>query len=334
MTSAAETPRPAPFADAVRATGAILLGAGLILLASADLPTPLPWTYGLLPLAILWLTRRIGLLFGSLAAAATIGAVYAGGVREPAQLIFVGQLGMAGMLLAACARRGMRASTALAFSVAPLLVAAASYLFLGGMKELSDVLAARLEEIRRLEMEHRVSQTLGLSAEEFKRAVEQTARLWTLLLPSLFAMKWVIVMAINCWLASVLFQSGPSGETGESFPAFEAFSTWRVHPVAAWAMALALVLIVTRVKPAVDAGLNIAFPLALAYTIQGIAVARFAAIAFEMRGVVQVAIAVLVVMMPVLLVAFLGIGFFDAWFDFRRRIVLGIDDSLGAGDGA
>jgi uncharacterized protein YybS (DUF2232 family) len=147
-------------------------------------------------------------------------------------------------------------------------------------------------------------------------------------------MKWVIVMAINCWLASVLFQSGPSGETGESFPAFEAFSTWRVHPVAAWAMALALVLIVTRVKPAVDAGLNIAFPLALAYTIQGIAVARFAAIAFEMRGVVQVAIAVLVVMMPVLLVAFLGIGFFDAWFDFRRRIVLGIDDSLGAGDGA
>jgi Tfp pilus assembly protein PilX len=47
-----------------------------------------------------------------------------------------------------------------------------------------------------------------------------------------------------------------------------------------------------------------------------------------------VAIAVLVVMMPVLLVAFLGIGFFDAWFDFRRRIVLGIDDSLGAGDGA
>ena len=67
MTSAAETPRPAAFADAVRATGAILLGAGLILLASADLPTPLPWTYGLLPLALLWLTRKVGLLFGSLA---------------------------------------------------------------------------------------------------------------------------------------------------------------------------------------------------------------------------------------------------------------------------
>jgi uncharacterized protein YybS (DUF2232 family) len=84
----------------------------------------------------------------------------------------------------------------------------------------------------------------------------------------------------------------------------------------------------------VDAGLNLAFPLALAYTVQGFAVARFAAIAFEMRGIVQVAIAVLVVLMPVLLVAFLGIGFLDAWFDFRRRIVLGIDDSLGAGDGA
>ncbi|MEK7347712.1 MAG: DUF2232 domain-containing protein [Candidatus Eisenbacteria bacterium] len=327
MTSAAETPRPAAFADAVRATGAILLGAGLILLASADLPTPLPWTYGLLPLALLWLTRKVGLLFGSLAATATVGAVYAGGVREPAQLFFVAMLAMAGLLLAACARRGVKASTALALAVTPILAAAGGYLLLGGMHDLSAVLTARLEEIRRLESEHRVSQTLGLSAGEFQRAVEETARLWAVLLPSLFALKWVIVMAINCWLASVLFQAE------DGFPAFEAFSTWRVHPAAAWAMTLALVLIVTRVKPAVDAGVNLAFPLALAYTIQGFAVARFSAIAFEMRGIVQVAIALLVVMMPILLVAFLGIGFLDAWFDFRRRIVLGIDDSLGTGDG-
>ena len=327
MTSAAETPRPAAFADAVRATGAILLGAGLILLASADLPTPLPWTYGLLPLALLWLTRKVGLLFGSLAGTATVGAVYAGGVQEPAQLFFVAMLGMAGLLLAACARRGVRASGALALAVTPILAAAGGYLLLGGMHDLTAVLAARLDEIRRLESEHRVSQTLGLSAGEFQQAVEETARLWAVLLPSLFALKWVIVMAINCWLASVLFQAE------DGFPAFEAFSTWRVHPAAAWVMALALVLIVTRMKPAVDAGVNLAFPLALAYAIQGFAVARFSAIAFEMRGVVQVAIALLVVMMPILLVVFLGIGFLDAWFDFRRRIVLGIDDSLGTGDG-
>ncbi len=328
MNSAADTPRPAAFADAVRATGAILFGAGLILLASADLPTPLPWTYGLLPLALLWLTRKVGLLFGSLAATATVGAVYAGGVREPAQLFFVAMLAMAGLLLAACARRGVKASAALALAVTPILAAAGGYLLLGGMHDLSGVLAARLEEIRRLETEHRVSQTLGLTAGEFQAAIEETARLWAILLPSLFALKWVVVMAINCWLASVLFQAE------DGFPAFEAFSTWRVHPAAAWVMALALVLIVSRMKPAVDAGVNLAFPLALAYTIQGFAVARFTAIAFEMRGVVQVAIALLVVMMPVLLVAFLGIGFFDAWFDFRRRIVLGIDDSLGTGDGS
>ncbi len=328
MTSAAETPRPAAFADAVRATGAMLLGAGLILLASADLPTPLPWTYGLLPLALLWLTRKVGLLFGSLAATGTLGAVYAGGVHEPAQLFFVAVLGMAGLLLAPCARRGVRASTALALAVTPVLAAAGGYLLLGGMQDLSAVLAARLEEIRRLESEHRVSQTLGLSAAEFQRAVEETARLWLVLLPSLFALKWVIVMAINCWLASVLFQAE------EGFPAFEAFSTWRVHPAAAWVIALALALVVTRMKPAVDAGVNLAFPLAVAYTIQGFAVARFAAIAFEMRGVVQAAIAILVVLMPILLVAFMGIGFLDAWFDFRRRIVLGIDDSLGGGNGS
>ncbi len=328
MTSAADTPRPAAFADAVRATGAILFGAGLILLASADLPTPLPWTYGLLPLALLWLTRKVGLLFGSLAATACAGAVYAGGVREPAQLFFVAMLAVAGLLLAACARRGVKASTALALAVTPILAAAGGYLLLGGMHDLLAVLTARLEEIRRLETEHRVSQTLGLSAGEFHRAVEEMARLWAVLLPSLFALKWVIVMAINCWLASVLFQAE------DGFPAFEAFSTWRVHPAASWALAVALVLIVTRVNPAVDAGVNLAFPLALAYTIQGFAVARFSAIAFEMRGVVQVAIALLVVMMPILLVAFLGIGFLDAWFDFRRRIVLGIDDSLGTGNGA
>lgn len=328
MSEAADTPRPAAFADAVRVAGVLLFGAGLVLLASSDLPAPVPWSYGLLPLAVLWLTRRVGLLFGTLAATATVGAVYSGGIREPSQLFFVAVLAMAGILLSACARRGVKASAALALAVTPVLAVAGGYLLGGGMQELSGVLAARLEEIRRLETEHGVSRTLGLSAAEFQSAVEETARVWTLLLPSLFALKWVVVMAINCWLASVLFQAE------DGFPAFEAFSTWRVHPAAAWAVALALTLIVTRWTPGVEAGVNLVFPLAIAYAIQGFAVARFAAIAFEMRGVVQAAIAMLVVLMPILLVVFLGIGFLDSWFDFRRRIVLGMDDTLGAGGGA
>jgi hypothetical protein len=53
-----------------------------------------------------------------------------------------------------------------------------------------------------------------------------------------------------------------------------------------------------------------------------------------MSGFVQAAILMLVVLMPILVVAFLGIGFLDSWFDFRRRIVLGMDDSLGADGGA
>lgn len=328
MTEAADTPRPAAFADAVRVAGVLLFGAGLVLLASSDLPAPVPWSYGLLPLAVLWLTRRVGLLFGTLAATATVGAVYSGGIREPSQLFFVAVLAMAGILLSACARRGVKASAALALAVTPVLAVAGGYLLAGGMQELTGVLAARLEEIRRLETEHGVSRSLGLSAAEFQSAVEETARVWTLLLPSLFALKWVVVMAINCWLASVLFQAE------DGFPAFEAFSTWRVHPAAAWATALALTLIVTRWKPGVEAGVNLVFPLAIAYAIQGFAVARFAAIAFEMRGVVQAAIAMLVVLMPILLVVFTGIGFLDSWFDFRRRIVLGMDDTLGAGGGA
>jgi len=141
-------------------------------------------------------------------------------------------------------------------------------------------------------------------------------------LPSLFGLKWLLVMAINCWLASVLFQNE------DGFPPFAEFSTWRVHPAAAWGIALALLLIVTRVKLAVDAGVNLAFPLAIAYTVQGFAVARFLSIAFEIRGIVQVEILVLVAIMPILLVAFLGIGFFDAWYDFRRRAVPGLNGSV------
>jgi hypothetical protein len=233
VASSVEWEPTSAFADNVRLAGVLLFGAGLILIASSDLPTPIPWTYGLLPLALLWLARRVGLLFGALAATATVGAVYAGGVRDPASLFFVAVLGMAGLLLSAAARRGVRASVSLALAVTPVLAVAAGYLWAGGMQELSAVLAARLEEIRRLETEHTVSRTLGLSAMEFQQAMEETARLWTLLLPSLFALKWVIVMAINCWLASVLFRSGDRGSEVGGFPAFEAFSTWRVHPVAA-----------------------------------------------------------------------------------------------------
>jgi uncharacterized protein YybS (DUF2232 family) len=331
VTSTAETPRTASFLDAARSVGALLLGAGLIAFASSDLPAPLPWAYGLLPIAMLWLSRRVGLLLGALAATSTLGAVYAAGMTEPHQLLFVAVLAGAGLSFAASTRRGATASTALFLALVPVLAVAAGYLALGGLEELHRLLAERIEEVRRLEMEHRVSQALGLSAAEFDRALEQTGKTWTLLLPSLFALKWVLVLAINCWLASVLFQDG------EGFPYFAEFSTWRVHSAGAWAMALAMALLVSRVKPAVEAGWNIVFPLALAYTIQGLAVARFVAIAFEIRAVIQAAIVILVVCMPILLVVFFGIGFFDAWYDFRRRVLAGLvgplqDDESGRGE--
>lgn len=313
--------------DAIRAFGALLLGTGLIMLASTDLPAPLPWAYGLLPLALLWLERHVGLLYGALAATATVGAVYAAGVTEPPQVFFVAVLAAAGLLLGQTTRRGARASTALTLAATPVLAVAAGYLLLGGMQDLTHLLTARLDEVRRMESEHRVSQVLGLSAAEFDRALKETGKLWTLLLPSLFALKWIVVLAINCWLASILFQNG------NGFPAFHEFSTWRVHPAGAWGMALALLLVVTRVPAALEAGVNLAFPLAVAYTIQGFAVARFAAIALQVRGVVQVAILVLIALMPILLMTFLMLGFFDAWYDFRRRLVLGPDGASGPGPG-
>jgi hypothetical protein len=314
-----EPERPAAFFEGVRVLGAILLGAGLIAAASSDMPAPLPWAYGLMPLGILWLTRRVGLLLGLLAATSTLGAVYAAGVQEPSRLFFVAVLAGSGLCLAACARRGVSASTALVLSAAPVLLVAAGYLVFGGLDELSGLLASRIDEIRRLESEHRFSQQLGISAVEFERGLERTGKMWTVLLPSLFALKWILVLAINCWLASVLFQDR------DGFPAFAEFSTWRVHVVGAWAAAVALALMATRLSPATEAGYNIAFPLAIAYTIQGFAVLRFLAIAYEVKPAVQVASLVLVVLAPILMLpVILGVGFFDAWFDFRRRVVQGL----------
>jgi hypothetical protein len=324
----ADPERPAAFFEGVRVVGALLLGAGLIAAASSDMPAPLPWAYGLMPLGILWLTRRVGLLLGLLAATSTLGAVYAAGLQEPSRLFFVAVLAGSGLCLAACARRGVSASTTLALAVAPVLLVAAGYLLTGGLEELSRLLGERIDAIRRLENERRVSQSLGISAAEFERVLTQAGKMWTLLLPSLFALKWVLVLAVNCWLASVLFQDR------DGFPAFGEFSTWRVHPVGAWAAAAALALVATRLSPAVEAGVNLGFPLAIAYTIQGFAVLRFLAIAYEVRPAVQVASLVLVALAPILMLpVLLGIGFFDAWFDFRRRTVQGLQGPWGGRGG-
>ena len=330
MDQVAEPERPPAFFEAVRVFGALLLGAVLIAVASSDMPAPLPWAYGLMPLGILWLTRRVGLLLGLLAATATLGAVYAAGVQEPSRLFFVAVLAGSGLCLAACARRGVPASTTLVLAVAPVLLVAAVYLLTGGLDELSRLLTERIEAIRQLENERRVSQTLGISAAEFERVLTQAGKMWSLLLPSLFALKWILVLSINCWLASVLFQDR------DGFPPFAEFSTWRVHTVGAWVAAVALALVATRLSPAVEAGVNLAFPLAIAYTIQGFAVLRFLAIAYEVRPAVQVASLILVGLAPILVLPLVfGIGFFDAWFDFRRRAVQGLFGSSGerGGDG-
>jgi phosphotransferase system glucose/maltose/N-acetylglucosamine-specific IIC component len=138
----------------------------------------------------------------------------------------------------------------------------------------------------------------------------------------------VIVIAVNCWLASTLFE-----EDG-GLPSFAQFVTWRVHPAGAWAFALALALMAVRVKPALEAGVNLAFPLVLAYTLQGFAVARFVAIALQVRGFVQGAVLVLLVLMPILVLAVTVIGLLDAWYDFRTMVTSGAQSSRQGGDGS
>lgn len=295
----------------------------MIAFASIQMPAPLPWGYGLLPVSMLWLARRLGLLLGFLAATSTLGALYAAGVTEMSQLFFVAALAVSGLCLAVCARRGVSASTTLAVAVVPVLLVAAGYLALGGLDELRRVPAEWMQQVRQWESDYRISQTLGPPPAALEQFIERTGKVWTTLLPSLFAMKWVIVLAINCWLASVLFQEE------DGFPAFAEFSTWRVHTAGAWGAALALALIAIRLSPAQEIGYNLAFPLAIAYTIQGIAVARFMAIAFEVNGVVQFAVLFLAMMLQILLVVFLGIGFFDAWYDFRRRAIAGLTGPWG-----
>jgi uncharacterized protein YybS (DUF2232 family) len=329
VSSIAEPGRTLSLGNAFRALGAILVGALLIAAANTDIPSPLPWVFGLLPVALLWLARKVGLLLGALAAASTLGALYASGIHEPHQLVFIGVLAASGLLLAACARRGMPASVTASLAAALVLTVAGGYLLVGGMDELSRMLATRLAELKQLETEHRLSQSLGLSSTEFNRALEQTGRLWALLLPSLFALKWIVIIATNCWLASVLFQEEEGG-----FPPFTEFSVWRVHPVGAWVLALALVLMVTQWKPAFEAGVNLAFPLALAYVVQGFAVARYVAQAFHIRGLVQAAVLVLLVLMPVLITTVMAVGLLDVWFDFRLRATPDPDAPSGAGRGS
>jgi uncharacterized protein YybS (DUF2232 family) len=329
VSSIAEPGRTLSLGNAFRALGAILVGALLIAAANTDIPSPLPWVFGLLPVALLWLARKVGLLLGALAAASTLGALYASGIHEPHQLVFIGVLAASGLLLAACARRGMPASVTASLAAALVLTVAGGYLLVGGMDELSRMLATRLAELKQLETEHRLSQSLGLSSTEFNRALEQTGRLWALLLPSLFALKWIVVIATNCWLASVLFQEEEGG-----FPRFTEFSVWRVHPVGAWVLALALVLMVTQWKPAFEAGVNLAFPLALAYVVQGFAVARYVAQAFHIRGLVQAAVLVLLVLMPVLITTVMAVGLLDVWFDFRLRATPDPDAPSGGGRGS
>lgn len=309
-------------AEWIRTAGVLLFGAGIVMAANTDLPVPLPWAYGLLPFALFWLSRHVGLLYGALAATATLGAVYAAGVTEPSRLMFVAVLGAAGLLLVATARQGMRASAAMTLTAAPILAVVLGYLLFGGMDELSRTFEARLAEVRRIETDHRFSETLGVSRAEFELALGRMERIYTFLLPSLFALKWISVLSVNCWLASVLFRD-------RGFPAFRDFSTWRVHPAAAWALAAALALVATQLPWGMVVGGNLVFPLLLAYLVQGLAVARFAAIALEMNALVQGAILVLVAFMPILFFAFLAIGFLDSWFDFRRRLVPGPGSSIG-----
>lgn len=321
MTSIAEPDRSQGRIPLVSAIGALLLGSGLIALASSQLPRPLPWVYGLLPIALFWLARRVGLLLGALGAASTLGALYASGLKDDAGIVFAGVLLGAGLLLALAGKRGLKPSTSLALAAAPVVAVAIAYLYLGGADELLRLVASHIEDQRRLHREsaalQSMSEALGLTAANFESGLDFQRRTMELLLPSLFAIQWIIVIAVNGWLASVFF------EREGGFPSFSEFITWRVHPAGAWLLAAALALMAIRVPPAFQAGANLAFPILLAYSLQGMAVARFVAVALEVRAVVQAGVLVLILLMPALLLVLTATGLLDAWYDFRMMVVGG-----------
>jgi uncharacterized protein YybS (DUF2232 family) len=131
--------------------------------------------------------------------------------------------------------------------------------------------------------------------------------------PGLAASSALMVTWISLLTARAVFR-----RTGLPFPNFGALDHWKAPEALVWGVIAAGVLLLVPDFSARIVGLNCLLVFMVVYFFQGIAIVAFYFGKKQVPRVARILFYAIIGLQQVIMLAVIGVGFFDTWFNFRK----------------
>jgi uncharacterized protein YybS (DUF2232 family) len=268
-----------------------------------------------IPVPLVFFRAKLGRHAAQLIALAGFGcAVLLGGHAE---VLFFGELLLIGLVMGELlARQWPLEKTVAAVCVAVLIVGLGALLvFSLGSGE--GLLATLSEGIRyHLELSLQLYRQMGLSQDQLhflESSMEGLQLVLVGMMPALVIASTLMVAWISLLVARRLCQ-----RHGLPFPDYGALDRWKAPELMVWGVIGSGALLLLPVLAAKLVGLNGLVVFMVIYFFQGMAVVAFWFQKKQVPRLARMALYALIAVQQLVMLAVIGVGFFDTWFNFRK----------------
>jgi uncharacterized protein YybS (DUF2232 family) len=267
------------------------------------------------PLPLMFFRAKLGRPAVKLIApAAAACALLLGG---PLEALFFGELLLIGAVLGELMARGQPLEKTVALACGAVVLTATAGLWAAGQWTGEGLVATVSDGVRQhLELSLALYRQMGLSREQLdflENSLDAIQRVLVGVLPAV-AIGSTLMVSWVCLLAA----RGLFRRQGLPFPEYGPLNRWKAPEPLVWAVIASGVLLMVPGSGVKLLGLNGLIVLMLIYFFQGIAIVAYFFQKKRIPRFARVVLYGLIAMQQVVLLAVIGIGFFDTWFNFRK----------------
>jgi uncharacterized protein YybS (DUF2232 family) len=270
-----------------------------------------------IPLPIIFYRLKLGRINGSLipTISGLILVIVIGGMST--DLIFFGGLLLLGFMLGELFEFNLSIDKTLLYASGGVLLSGLIGLIIFSLISGDGIYTVVSEYVaKNLELTLALYQSMGMSEENIQvisRSLEQIRHALVTILPALVTMSTLFVAWTNILLAKPVLR-----KRSLFYPDFGPLQMWKAPEVLVWGVigcGLALFIPITALKVI---GLNGLLILMTVYFFQGIAIVSFYFEKKRFPRVIRFFLYALIALQQLILLAVIGLGFFDMWVNFRR----------------
>jgi len=268
-----------------------------------------------IPVPLVFFRAKLGRPAATVIALAALGcAVLLGGCLE---VLFFGELLLIGFAMGELMARQWPLEKTVAAVCVAVMIAGLAGLLASSLGTGQGLLTTLSEGVRyHLELSLQLYQQMGLSEDQLhflESSIEGIQQVLVGMMPALVIDSTLMVTWISLLAARCVCQ-----RRGLPFPDYGALNRWKAPELMVWGVIGSGVLLLVPTLAAKMVGLNGLAVFMVIYFFQGMAVVAFFFQKKQIPRLARMVLYGLIAVQQLVMLAVIGVGFFDTWFNFRK----------------